>query len=89
MLPSVQGQVEKNGYISPFLLLFLQSCQFQKLLSPTYLKGKVHFSLGHLWLRVTLERKCFGLSVGQVFTSGDCCKCLKWHLQVIASWREH
>lgn len=74
ILPSAQGQVERNGHISSFLPLLLQPCQFQKLLSFTYVMGQANLPPG---LRVTSARKCFGLSVGQVFTSGDCWKGLR------------
>lgn len=64
MVPAAQGQVERDGHISPFLPLHLQPCQFQRLLSPVYLKGQVSLPPGHPQLKITLERKCFGLSVG-------------------------
>lgn len=74
ILPPAQGQVERNGHISPFLPPLLQPCQFQKLLGFSFVMGQANLPPG---LRVTSARKCFGLSVGQVFTSGDCWKGLR------------
>lgn len=80
MLPAAQGQVERDGHISPFLPLLLQPCQFQRLLSPVFLKGQVSQPPGHPRLKITLERKCFGLRVGQMFTLVAAGRVWVWHL---------
>lgn len=89
VLPAAQGQVERNGHISPFLPLPEQPCQFQKLLSPMFLKRQVSLPPGHPWLKITLERKCFGPSVGQMFTLVAARGVWGWRLWVVASLGEH
>lgn len=89
MLPAAQGQAEGDGHSSPFLPLLLQPCQFQKLLGPMFLKGQMILPPGHPWLKITLERKCFGLSMGQMFILVAAGGVWGWHLWLVASLGEH